>query len=102
MVLTFTKSVQDKIWFSNIFLKTFPVCPTGDAQLLILVFLQETKPEQGVSGSGLTGEDSSQMSMANRYPQNYLYLNKWELPFKNEIKLSLIIQQRNTASVKSV
>uniref|UniRef100_A0A8C0BR46 phosphatidate phosphatase n=1 Tax=Buteo japonicus TaxID=224669 RepID=A0A8C0BR46_9AVES len=27
---------------------------------------EETKPEQGMSGSGLTGEDSSQMSMANR------------------------------------
>ncbi|NXW06609.1 LPIN1 phosphatase, partial [Fregetta grallaria] len=33
---------------------------------------EETKPEQGMSGSGLTGEDSSQMSMANRYPQKYL------------------------------
>ncbi|NXC16159.1 LPIN1 phosphatase, partial [Corythaeola cristata] len=41
-------------------------------RLLILVFLQETKPEQGTSGSALTGEDSSQMSMANRYSQNYL------------------------------
>ncbi|KAM6272467.1 LOW QUALITY PROTEIN: phosphatidate phosphatase LPIN1 [Spheniscus humboldti] len=27
---------------------------------------EETKPEQGMSGSGLAGEDSSQMSMANR------------------------------------
>ncbi|XP_054051174.1 phosphatidate phosphatase LPIN1 isoform X1 [Rissa tridactyla] len=27
---------------------------------------EETKPEQGMSGSGLIGEDSSQMSMANR------------------------------------
>ncbi|NXS39756.1 LPIN1 phosphatase, partial [Balaeniceps rex] len=27
---------------------------------------EETKPEQGMSGSGLKGEDSSQMSMANR------------------------------------
>ncbi|XP_074010175.1 phosphatidate phosphatase LPIN1 isoform X2 [Numenius arquata] len=27
---------------------------------------EEAKPEQGMSGSGLTGEDSSQMSMANR------------------------------------
>ncbi|XP_010287646.1 PREDICTED: phosphatidate phosphatase LPIN1, partial [Phaethon lepturus] len=27
---------------------------------------EETKPEQGMSGGGLTGEDSSQMSMANR------------------------------------
>ncbi|CAM9920774.1 unnamed protein product [Bubo scandiacus] len=27
---------------------------------------EETKPEQGMSGSGLPGEDSSQMSMANR------------------------------------
>lgn len=76
MQLIFTKSVQDRILFSNIFLKTFPVCPTGDAWLLILVFLQETKPEQGMSGSGLIGEDSSQMSMANRYPQNYLYLKR--------------------------
>lgn len=74
MLLIFTRSVQDRIWFSDISLKTFALCPTGDAQLLILVFLQETKPEQGMSGSGLTGEDSSQMSMGNRYPQNYLYL----------------------------
>lgn len=74
MLLIFTNSVQDRTWFSNIFLKTFALCPAGDAELLILIFLQETKPEQGMSGSGLTGEDSSQMSMANRYPQNYLYL----------------------------
>lgn len=74
MLLIFTKSAQDQIWFSNIFLKTFALSPAGDAQLLIFVFSQETKPEQGMSESGLTGAGSSQMSMANRYPQNDLSL----------------------------
>lgn len=103
--LIFTMSVQSRIWFSTIFLKTSTFCSTGDAHLLILVFLQETKPEQGMSESGLT-EESSQMSRANRYPQNhstemhFCTWNKQEWSFKNESKLPQLFEQRNTVSVK--